>query len=77
MWCRNIKICFSRFTIIFESLTEISGHVLHFEGPGRKNLSKNPYYQQFSGERMSENAPESGVEISKFVFYILRSYCRS
>ncbi len=74
---KNSKKKFLRFTIILGRVTKISGHIFHIEGPGKKYLSKNPYYQQLSGEKMDGNAPESGVEISKFVFYVLQSYWRS
>ncbi len=66
-----------RFTIILGCVTKMSGHILYFEGSGRRYLSKNPYYQQLSGEKIRGNAPESGVEISKFVFYFLQFYRRS
>ncbi len=58
-------------TIILEYVTKISGHIHRFEGPGRRYLSENPYYQQLSGEKKDGNAPESGVQISQFVFHIL------
>ncbi len=38
MWCRNIKICFSYFTIIFEGLIKISVHILHFETENPSSL---------------------------------------
>ncbi len=53
------------------TLTKILGQIFHFETE-RRYLSKNLYHQQFSGEKMGGNAPESGVEISKFVFYVLQ-----
>ncbi len=71
------KSIFLRFTVILECMTKISGHILRFEGLGRRYLSENPYYQQISGEKKGENAPESGVEISKLVFHVLQSYLRA
>ncbi len=58
-------------------MTKISGQILHFEDPGMKYLSENPYYQQLYGEKKAREATESGVEISKFVFYVLQSYLRA
>ncbi len=57
-------------------MTKISGHILHFEGSGRRYLSENPYYHQLPKEKKGENAFESGVEISKFIFHVLQSYLR-
>ncbi len=66
-----------RFTLIFEWVTKISGHILHFEGLGRRYLSENPYYQQLTGEKKGGNAFESSVAISKFVFHVLQLYLRA
>ncbi len=65
------------FNIILERVTKILGHILHFEDPGRRYLSENPYCQQLSGEKKGGNAPGNGVEISKFVFHVLQSYLRA
>ncbi len=42
------------FTIILERMTKISGHMFHFEDPGKRYLNENPYYQQLSGEKKTE-----------------------
>ncbi len=76
-WCKEYKKIFLRFTIVLECVTKISSHILHFEGPGRRYLSESSYYQQLSREKKGGNAPECGVEISKFVFHILQSYLRA
>ncbi len=62
--------------IILECVTKISGQILHFEGPGRKYLSENPNDQQLNGEKKAVNAPQSGVEISKFVFHVSQSFLK-
>ncbi len=74
---KNTKNIFSCFTIILECVTNIQGHILHFEGNGRRYLSENPYYQQLSREKKDRNAPESGVKISKFVLHVLQSHLRA
>ncbi len=51
--------------------------LLHFEGLGRRYLSEDPYYQQLSGEKKGGNAPESGVDISKLLFQVLKLYLRA
>ncbi len=61
-WWKNTKKQFLLFTIIFECMTRISDHILHFEGPGKRYLSKNPYYQQHSVGKEGGNAPESRVK---------------
>ncbi len=63
---------FFRCTTIFECVIKISGRVLYFEGSGRKYLNENSYCQ-LSGEKTGGNAPESGVEISKFILHVLQS----
>ncbi len=75
-WCKKFKKKIVCFTIVHEGVKKIYGHILHFESPGRRYLSENSYYQQLSGVKKCENASESGVEISKFVFHILQSYLR-
>ncbi len=57
-------------------MTKISGQILHFEDPRKKYLSEIPYYQLY-GEKKAGEAPESDVEISKFVFHVLQSYLRA
>ncbi len=47
-------------------MTKILGHLLHFDGLGKRYLSENPNYRQVSTEKKDGNAPESGVEISNF-----------
>ncbi len=46
---------FLRCTVIFECMAKISGHIFHFEGPGKRYLSENPYYQQLSREKKGGN----------------------
>ncbi len=58
-------------------VTKVSGHILNFEGTGRRYLSEKPHHQQLSGEKKCGNAPDGGVEISKFVFHVLQSYLRA
>ncbi len=50
-WCKKYEKNFFCFTITLECVTKISGHIFHFEGPGRKYLSENAYYQQLSEEK--------------------------
>ncbi len=78
-WCKKYKKKFLCFAVIFECMAKISGHILHFEGPGKRYLSENPYYQQLSREKKggNHNALESGVEISKSVFHVLQSHVRA
>ncbi len=71
---QKIQEKFFVFILSYSSVTKIPGYIHNFEVLGRRYLSENPYYQQLSGEKKAGNAPESGVQISKFIFYVLQSY---
>ncbi len=62
-WCKKCKKKCLHFIIILECVTKIPNYILYFEGPGRRNLSENSYYQKLSGEKKGGIASECGVEI--------------
>ncbi len=52
--CKKYK---KNFVLYYHtSVFDQSFSILHFEGPGRRCLSENPYHQQLSGKKKCGNA---------------------